>query len=530
MLHTFVGDDDDKVRETVRKPMKDYLRSSVDLIKQAAWSFPTFVQRGAADGKSPVEIMDAAPLTDAELDALLEHAFSRYYGTSALFGTPGRCLAMVQKLRDCGVDEIACLVDFGVETQTVLDHLENLKQVMEASRNLKPAVQRLSVADQVVDHEISHLQCTPSMASMLVADAAGRAALSRLAALMVGGEALPLELAKELRSLVPGKVLNMYGPTETTIWSTTCELREIGDFVPLGEPIANTRLRVCTPWGMECPPLVPGELLIGGAGVARGYLGRPELTAERFITDENGERLYRTGDLVRRHLDGALEFLGRIDHQVKIRGHRIELGEIESVLLRQPGVKDAAVVARDDATGEKRLAAYVTSRPGARPDPEQLHAALAQVLPEVMVPQAVLVVPTFPMTPNGKVDRRALPEPNSQPVRTPGTAPQGELEKTIAGIWQEVLGLPQVGTGENFFDLGGHSLLVVQVQRRLREACGREVSITDMFRLPTIRALAEHLGGNAPAAKAVDDGLLRAQARRLMRSRAAAAPATTPVA
>jgi natural product biosynthesis luciferase-like monooxygenase protein len=530
MLHTFVGDDDDKVRETVRKPMKDYLRSSVDLIKQAAWSFPTFVQRGAADGKSPVEVMDASPLTDAELDALLEHAFSRYYGTSALFGTPGRCLAMVQKLRDCGVDEIACLVDFGVEAQTVLDHLENLKQVMEGSRNLKSAVQRLSVADQVVDHEISHLQCTPSMASMLVADAAGRTALSRLAALMVGGEALPLALAKELRSLVPGKVLNMYGPTETTIWSTTCELREIGDFVPLGEPIANTRLRVRTPWGMECPPLVPGELLIGGAGVARGYLGRPELTAERFITDENGERLYRTGDLVRRHPDGALEFLGRIDHQVKIRGHRIELGEIESVLLRQPGVKDAVVVARDDATGEKRLAAYVTSRPGTRPDPEQLRAALAQALPEVMVPQAVLVVPAFPMTPNGKVDRRALPEPNSQPVRTPGTAPQGELEKTIAGIWQEVLGLPQVGTGENFFDLGGHSLLVVQVQRRLREACGREVSITDMFRLPTIRALAEHLGGNAPAAKAVDDGLLRAQARRLMRSRAAAAPATTPVA
>jgi natural product biosynthesis luciferase-like monooxygenase protein len=520
MLHTFVGDDDDKVRETVRKPMKDYLRSSVDLIRQAAWSFPTFVQRAAQDGKNPVEIMEQAPLTEEETDALLEHAFNRYYGTSALFGTKERCLEMVGKLRDAGVDEIACLIDFGIPTQTVLDHLQHLKQLMDAAREMQPATQRVSVAEQILSRGVTHLQCTPSMASMLVADAPGRAALAKLQALMVGGEALPLKLAKELRALVPGQLTNMYGPTETTIWSTTCELEQVGDFVPLGTPIANTQLRIANARGADCPALVPGELLIGGAGVTRGYHGRPELTAERFVADPTGARWYRTGDLVRRRPDGAIEFLGRIDHQVKIRGHRIELGEIESVLAKQPGVKDAVVIARDDASGEKRLLGYVTAHPGARPEAEPLRLGVAKELPEIMVPQAVLVLPAFPHTPNGKVDRNALPEPNAViAVRPTTSTPNSELEKTIAGIWQDVLGLPQVGTTDNFFDLGGHSLLVVQVQRRLREACGREVSITDMFRLPTIKALAAHLGGAEPQANAVNDGLARAQARRAMRMR-----------
>jgi acyl carrier protein len=508
------------VREIVRQPMKDYLRSSVDLIRQAAWSFPTFVQRAAQDGKSPVEVMDAQPLSAEEMDALLEHAFNRYYGTSALFGTQERCLMAVEKLRDAGVDEIACLIDFGIPTQTVLDHLQHLKSLMDASRELRPAAQRVSVAQQILSRNVTHLQCTPSMASMLVADAEGRAALSTLRSMMVGGEALSMNLAKQLRELVPGQLLNMYGPTETTIWSSTCELSEIGDFIALGEPIANTSLRVRTAWGMDAPALVPGELLIGGAGVAQGYLGRPDLTAERFI-ESQGERWYRTGDLVRRHADGAIEFLGRIDHQVKIRGHRIELGEIEAVLAKQGGIKDSVVTARDD-----RLLGYVTVHAGMRADPEQLRLALAKELPEVMVPQAVLVLPSLPMTPNGKIDRRALPEPNAAiAVRPAASAPTSELEKTIAAIWQDVLGLPQVGTGDNFFDLGGHSLLVVQVQRRLREACGREVSITDMFRLPTIKALAAHLGGAETQPNAVNDGLARAQARRMMRSRTSPANA-----
>jgi natural product biosynthesis luciferase-like monooxygenase protein len=520
MLHTFIGEDDDKVRETVREPMKAYLRSSVDLIKQAAWSFPTFVQRGADAGKSPVEIMDAKPLSAEEMDALLDHAFSRYYGTSALFGTPQRCLPMVHKLKDAGVDEIACLIDFGIDTDTVLAHLHHLKQLMEAAQLPGAAAQRISIAEEIAENQITHLQCTPSMASMLVADAAGRAALGRISVLMVGGEALPLKLAKELRALVPGSLLNMYGPTETTVWSTTCDLANIGDFIPLGTPIANTRLHILTSGGMECPALVAGELLIGGAGVTNGYWRRPELTAERFIDDpaEPGRKLYRTGDLVRRHPDGKLEFLGRIDHQVKLRGHRIELGEIETALMRQAGVKQAVVIVRDDAMGEKRLVAYVTPKAGTVPDAEQIRRALAVELPEIMVPTALLVLQAFPLTPNGKVDRRAFPEPRSTTVMPAAAMPESQLERRVAAIWREVLGLPSVGMTDNFFDLGGHSLLIVQVQRRLHEVSEHEVSITDMFRLPTIRALAAHLAGNATST-AADDGLSRANARRVMRLR-----------
>jgi natural product biosynthesis luciferase-like monooxygenase protein len=525
MLHTFVGDDENQVRETVRGPMKEYLRTSVDLIKQAAWTFPTFVQRGARDGKSPVEVMDANPLSIEEMDALLDHAFARYYGTSALFGTPERCLEMVDQLKSCGVDEIACLIDFGVDPDVVLDHLQHLKQLMDAAGGQRSASRRVSVAEQVVSQGVTHLQCTPSMASMLAADEPGREALSHLTALMVGGEALPLPLAKQLRELVPGALVNMYGPTETTVWSTTCDLHRIGEFVPLGRPIANTQLSIRTPWGAECPALVPGELFLGGEGVTKGYWRRPELTGERFVLlPETGARTYRTGDLVRRHADGRIEFLGRIDHQVKLRGHRIELGEIEAALLAQAGVKQAVVVARDDGVDGQMLVGYVTPSGSEPPQPKALREALAAKLPAIMVPQHVLVLPAMPLTPNGKTDRRALPDPRAVIAVRAGGAPESELEKTIAGIWAEVLGLPSVGTSDNFFDLGGHSLLVVQVQRRLREACGREVSITDMFRLPTVRALASHLGGQDEAASAVTDGLSRAQQRRAMRTRGTAAP------
>ncbi|MBG9390066.1 MupA/Atu3671 family FMN-dependent luciferase-like monooxygenase [Caenimonas aquaedulcis] len=525
MLHTFVGENDDEVRETVRGPMKEYLRSSVDLIKQAAWSFPTFVQRGAENGKSPVEVMDAKPLSAEEMDALLDHAFSRYYGTSALFGTPARCLELVDKLKTAGVDEIACLIDFGVDPDVVLEHLQDLKQLMDTAKQSRSAPRRVSVAEEVANYGVTHLQCTPSMASMLVADAPGREALSHLSVLMVGGEALPLPLARELRALVPGTLLNMYGPTETTVWSTTCDLGTIGDFIPLGRPIANTQLSVRTPWGAECPALVPGELLIGGEGVTRGYWQRDELTAERFIHDAAlHTRLYRTGDLVRRHRDGQMEFLGRIDHQVKLRGHRIELGEIEAALLQQPGVRQAVVIARYDEAVGQQLIGYVTAIAGAEPpQPAKMKDALASALPAIMVPQHVLVLPALPLTPNGKIDRKALPDPRAVIAVRQAGAPESAMEKTIASIWAEVLGLPSVGTGDNFFDLGGHSLLVVQVQRRLREACGRDVSITDMFRLPTVRALAAHLAGGDEAASAVSDGLSRAQARRAMRTRAGAA-------
>ena len=538
MLHTFVGADEDAVRETARGPMKAYLRSSVDLIRQAAWSFPTFVQRGAADGRTPLQVMESQPLSDEEMDALLDHAFSRYWKTSALIGTPERCLEMVRRLQDAGVDEIACLIDFGIDTGTALAHLPHLAQLMALARSPRreaaaPALAQASVAEALVRHEITHLQCTPSMATMLVADAAGRAALGRLSALLVGGEALPLALARQLREQVPGALLNMYGPTETTVWSTCCTLQQPEGFVPLGEPIANTQLVLRNAWGQDCPALVPGELLIGGAGVTQGYLGRPELNAERFIPDpadpQGAARLYRTGDLVRAHPDGRLEFLGRLDHQVKLRGHRIELGEIESALLQQPGVQEAVVVACRDAGGEPFLAGFVTPRAeGPALEGEALREALAQALPAVMVPRAVTVRASLPRTPNGKTDRQALARLGAPAPAVPRAA-AGEghpLEQAIAAIWCEVLGLPEVGRDSNFFDLGGHSLLVIQVQRRLRESLGHEVALRDMSRLPTVPASAAHLQGQGKDT-AVADGLSRAQARRALRGHAAARTART---
>ncbi len=538
MLHTFVGEDEAAVRELVREPMKAYLRSSVDLIRQAAWTFPTFVQRAGSSGKSPLEIMESQALTAQDMDALLEHAFERYYKGSALFGSNARCLAMVARLREAGVDEIACLIDFGVDAETALAHLHDLKRLMMAAQAPVAAPPQAYVASDVLALGITHLQCTPSMAAMLVADSRGRQALSRLSALLVGGEALPLTLARQLRALVPGQLLNMYGPTETTVWSTVCEITENGDMVPLGQPIANTHLVVRNAAGLACPALVPGELLIGGDGVTRGYLGRPALTAERFIDDpaHPGQRLYRTGDLVRWHVDGQLEFLGRTDHQVKLRGHRIELGEIESQLLAQPGVAQAVVLARsdpNDVAAGPRLQAYVLAKSGeggVRVEAETLRQALAAELPAIMVPASVLVMSAFPLTPNGKIDRLALPDPRAAIVVAPAAAPEGALENTLAALWREVLGLAQVGVNDNFFDLGGHSLLVVQVQRRLGELQGQDVSITDMFRFPTIRSLARHLAGHQ-VSTAVNEGQSRAQARRQLRMRTgpqAAHPPQTP--
>ncbi len=520
MLHTFIGNTVDEVRAAVREPMKRYLGSAMDLVRQAAWTFPTFVQRAAADGRTPGEILDEKALSAEETDALLEHAFNRYFQTGGLFGTPESCLATVAKLKAIGVDEIACLIDFGVETDLVLRHLDHLKELMVRANQSEEPTYRASIPEEIIRHGVTHLQCTPSMASLLVADEIGRKALARLQTMMVGGEALPMQLAGQLRSILTGRLFNMYGPTETTIWSTTCDLEHIGSFVPLGRPIANTTLHVLDEAGRECPILVAGELHIGGDGVTRGYLHREQLTSERFIDHPlaAGGKLYKTGDLVRRHPDGDLEFLGRLDHQVKIRGHRIELGEIEAVLLRQPGVQRAVVVAREDVVGDKRLVGYITAQPAATIDVSSLRRSLAAALPDVMVPSALVALPSLPMTPNGKIDRNALPAPRAA-APTPPAAVENALERTIAAIWSDLLGLDSVGVTDNFFDLGGHSLLVVQVQRRLREALGREVAITDMFRFATIRALADHLGGEQSGSTAVDRGLDRARARQTMLQR-----------
>ncbi|MFC4149886.1 amino acid adenylation domain-containing protein [Micromonospora mangrovi] len=316
-------------------------------------------------------------------------------------------------------------------------------------------------------------------------------------AIWCGGEAFPADLARALAA-TGAAVWNLYGPTETTVWSTAHPVTGDEDPVPLGAPVANTELLVVDDAGRRVPVGVPGELWIGGAGVAAGYWRRDELTAQRFVghPEQPDARVYRTGDLVRWRDDGRLEFLGRIDLQVKVRGHRIEPGEIESVLRARDDVDDAVVVVREDTPGDQRLVAYHVG--GA--DPDALRAACADRLPGHLVPAAFVALPALPLTPNGKVDRRALPAPD--PSRRTGAddPPRGDAEERLAGIFADLLRLDWVGRDDDFFALGGHSLLATTLVGRIAAELGVEVPVRAVFAQPTVARLAAVLGLGAPPA------------------------------
>ena len=350
------------------------------------------------------------------------------------------------------------------------------------------------------------MQATPATWRLLLA--VGWRGDGRLKALC-GGEALPPELAQQLAPCV-NSLWNMYGPTETTIWSAICKV-EPECTISIGQPIANTRLYVLDACGGLAPIGVPGELHIGGDGLARGYLNRPELTAEKFIADpfsgQPGARLYRTGDLARYRAGGTLEFLGRLDNQVKVRGYRIELGEIEAALASHPRVRQNAVVVRDDQTGEKRLAAYIVPDGTEAVTSGELRQFLKETLPDYMVPSAFVTLAELPLTPNGKVDRRALPAPGQ--AATPAceesyVAPNVTLHYQLVQIWEELLEARPIGIRDNFFDLGGHSLLAARLVERIAQVCGQRIPLAALFAGATIEHLAalllaeaEHDGGSS---------------------------------
>ncbi|MFD8824571.1 amino acid adenylation domain-containing protein [Streptomyces sp. NPDC059605] len=306
---------------------------------------------------------------------------------------------------------------------------------------------------------------------------------------LTGGDALRLPAGLRL----PFRVVNNYGPTESTVVTTSAEIVPGTAVPPIGRPVRGTFVHVVDRYGRPVPTGVPGELLVGGAGLARGYRGKPDQTAERFVTadvDGTPRRVYRTGDRVRWLADGQLEFLGRLDDQVKLRGHRIEPGEIEAVLLAGPGVAAATVVVREDTPGDKRLVAYVVPAAGATVRGEDLRGRLRRELPDFMVPSAFVALERLPLTPNGKVDRRELPAPEPRASGAGGPAPRTPVERTIAEAWSRVLGTEVTGADDNFFELGGHSLLATQVTSRLRDALGVEVPVRELFASPTVAALA----------------------------------------
>lgn len=313
---------------------------------------------------------------------------------------------------------------------------------------------------------------------------------------LCGGEALPRELAQELLARA-GSLWNVYGPTETTIWSTLERVRNSERTVSLGRPIANTQVYVLDSNLEPVPVGIPGELYIGGTGLARGYRGQPQLTAERFLKNpfRPGERLYRTGDQVKWLPDGRLDYVGRIDHQVKLRGFRIELGEIESVLANDPTVKQAVVVVREDVPGDKRLVAYVAPREGSVCDPSGLRRALREMLPDYMVPAAILSLQEFPLTANGKVDRASLPAPSDEPAHEGAQSiePRNRIELQLVAIWEQVLGITPIGVRDNFFALGGYSLLALRMFSAIEQTFGTRLPMALLFQAPTIEQLADVL-------------------------------------
>ena len=340
---------------------------------------------------------------------------------------------------------------------------------------------------------------------------------------MVGGEALPGSLVADLQTATDATIQNMYGPTETTIWSTT-QIATAGEGVTgIGSPIANTQVYVLDAALEPVPVGIAGELYIGGDGVARGYWQRPDLTAERFLPDpfRVGNRIYRTGDLVRWTSDGTLDFLGRADHQVKLRGYRIELGEIEAAVDSFAGVRQSVVMAREDVPGLVQLVAYYTA--GGSVDEGAMKEKLAQALPDHMVPTRFVRLDEFPLTPNKKVDRKALPASTARLAAPVVAVPmqagsQAGSQAAIAAIWQRILGVQGIAARDSFFELGGHSLLAVQAHRDIRDTLGAaKLSITDIFRFPTLGALAARVDAltvrapvSPPAESATDD---RAAAR-----------------
>jgi len=340
------------------------------------------------------------------------------------------------------------------------------------------------------------------------------AAFQTVREVLVGGEtASPQHMRQVLKAGAPQRLLNLYGPTENTTFTTCQQVAEVEDesrSIPIGRPVANTQIYILDR-GLDITPVgSPGELYIGGDGLALGYIRRPELTAERFIPDPFGgigQRLYRTGDLAQYMPDGNIEFLGRIDQQVKLRGFRVELGEIEIVLQGHPAIQQAVVVARDGSlsSGEKRLVAYLVSRPGQNVQAGELRAYLRDRLPDFMLPSVYLFIPTLPLTSNGKVDRTALPEPEINHPAVDSPTPEPAFERLLKQVWEEVLGVDRVSAQDNFFELGGHSLLGFRLINRIEEIFQLDLNLAILFSASTFAEFVTEILAHVPSRQQVEE-------------------------
>lgn len=552
MLHTFIGEDEAEVKETARGPMKAYLKTAMALVKAAAWSFPTF-QNQKLSGESMDEVLERGLDKETE-DALLDHAFERYYNGSSLIGTKESLAGTIAAIKELRVNELGCLMDFGIPTDTVLESLPSLKRLMQHSQNHKSQKPDENLLDLVTEHNVQFMQSTPTFAQMLLHTETGKSVLEKVPTYLLGGEALPDKLAGEILELSGSQIMNMYGPTETTIWSTNALITPEKKKVHLGTPITNTWLYIVDEHMNLVAPEQAGELLIGGASVAREYLNRPELTAERFIPNpfENNDapRLYRTGDLVRYDINGKLEYIGRNDFQVKIRGHRLETQEVEAKIDSIQGVSLSVVVAVKQSA-DYRLVAFILAEAGISLSMEKVKAELLKLLPDYAVPSEIIQLESFPRTPNNKIDRKALiaqkqelvktqpknseletqkmdrttktSSPSKQKqeekvpsrdngTKTPATKPKksiafaggapvdlaDQIRKAITPLWMNALGLETIPQDSNFFDLGGHSLLAVALHQKMREKLDVSFSLIDFLGNPSLKGISQYLAKQNP--------------------------------
>ncbi|MEF2074234.1 MupA/Atu3671 family FMN-dependent luciferase-like monooxygenase [Consotaella aegiceratis] len=478
MLHSYIAEDAEEIDRAVKAPFMAYLESSLNLAV------------GAGAGQ------DTA--------SLIEAAYERYLSTSSLIGTAQSVQPMLRRCAEIGVDEIACLVDFGVECDTVLSALPRLADLLEDTAEVDalplPASRAArDHADWILDEGVTHVQGTPAFFQVLLNTDTGKAALRRLRVICVGGEVVPEDFAARIAQHSEARVFNMYGPTETTIWSAVRELTGcVGQDGMIGGPIANTGLVALDQAGRPVPRMCRGVLHITGAGVAPGYWQESERTAQAFVPnlwDDLSKRAFCTGDIVTFGEDGRLQFLGRSDHQLKIRGYRVSPPMIEAELMRLPGVSAATVLGVPQAEGE-RLVACVVPEAGAEVMEQDVRRALSRRLPAYMIPAQVHIRQALPRTPNMKIDRRALRAelaqggPAARPA-VPSSVANGALLEDLRGLWQRLLGREEIDPHLGFFDLGGNSLLLSQMQAEVLRDHDVALSVADVFEAPTLAGLTD---------------------------------------
>lgn len=482
MLHTFIDDDMAFVTKTVKKPFKNYLRSSIGLMQ---------------------ELAKHLSLNIAEHQELIvEQAFQRYFGVSSLFGTPETCAHLIRELESIGVNEIACLIDFGIEDSLVLkgiQGIENLRKFLSQETNKVDDYFTNSIGKN-----ITHLQCTPSHLKMLLDSDSNIDIIKNIKQMLIGGEPVTEELLLQLRKHYKGDIYSVYGPTETTIWSAVKWFESDSSISTnvIGKPILNTDFYILNENFEQVPVGIIGEMYISGEGLARGYWKKAELTASSFLphpyTDKPGERIYKTGDLVRYTSEETLEFIGRNDHQVKIRGYRIELGEIESTLNTHEKIDNSVVLAILDKSQTYQLVAYVAVRKMQLEQKEILNYLKAK-LPKHMLPSTFIILNQLPLTPNGKIDKNLLRSYKDFSIKTEQRnilLPRNEIEEKLKVIWENLLDNQHISVQDNFFDIGGHSLLAAKLQQRMVSELLCDISIVTILTYPSIRSLATYLIDN----------------------------------